>query len=170
LQTVGPNAKSAYARPSRTCFGKPLNGCPVPRRYGRYGASRELAISGRPGMIASNHSLPLGTRITVINTPSFACRVSTAKEGTFKGQSTMICQGEIVDGRFLEVHMCGKVIYSQSLGSSDRLQLHDGIVEALDEWGEQGSMLGDALQSVFAELKERGVAVEAINVATRSDR
>jgi hypothetical protein len=60
---------------------------------------------------------------------------------------------------------CGKIIYSSSLRTDDRLQFHDILVKVLDEAGEAGSSLGEALDGIFEEFRKRGIATETINIA-----
>jgi hypothetical protein len=61
--------------------------------------------------------------------------------------------------------VCAKLIYSPSLRSTDRLNLHDTLSNEIDRLGGSGSTLGSALNSIFTEYRERGVVVEAINLA-----
>lgn len=57
-----------------------------------------------------------------------------------------------------------KIIYTPSLFSSDRLQLHDVVAKLLDELGESMS-LGEAIDGVSEFLKKRGAVSELINIA-----
>jgi hypothetical protein len=78
-----------------------------------------------------------GGKTARIHTPSFKCMVSTAKEGLFKKQSTMILEGDMLHDRAADWRPCGKLFYASSLRSKDRLQFHDAIVELLDQLGEE---------------------------------
>jgi hypothetical protein len=106
----------------------------------------------------------LGAKCGTLHTDTFRCVVSTAKEGLFQKQSTMIIAGDMVQDRS-NCRPCGKIVYAASLASSDRLQFHDIICKLLDESGENGLSLGESLDNVFAELKRRGVVTETINLA-----
>ena len=115
-------------------------------------------------MIVSNRKHILGAKCATIHTDMFKCVVSTAKEGLFQKQSTMILEGDMMQGR-ANCRACGKVVYSLSLRSSDRLQFHDIICRLLDECGDEGLTLGKALDNIFEELRRRGVVTEAVNLA-----
>jgi hypothetical protein len=113
-------------------------------------------------MILSNHRYAFGSKGSIIQTLYFTCMVSTAKEGLLQKQSTMvhICTANgIVIRRGV-----AKLIYTSSLRSSDRLQLHDIVVASLDELGDEMD-LGEALDLVIEHLKQRGVLSEGMNIA-----
>jgi uncharacterized protein len=122
-------------------------------------------------MIISNRFVRtylFGSKAAIIHNKSFQCHVSTAKEGWFQKQSTIIFEpriGNTVGAGPAGFRPCGKVIYSPALRKSDRLQLHDVIAKTLDAFGEEGCTLEEALEQVFADLKRRGIAVETINLA-----
>lgn len=116
-------------------------------------------------MIVSNRAYPLGSKIARIHTRSFRVNVSTAKEGFFQKQSTMISEGDTTGVGVAGLRPCGKVIYSSSLRKSDRLKLHDVLVETLHVLGQQGYSLRDALDRVFQDWRQRGIAIETINTA-----
>jgi hypothetical protein len=111
-------------------------------------------------MIASTQDYPFGGRVTVIRTPKFVCMVSTAKEGIFQKQSTMIaeCSEDLSERRHV-----GKIVYSDSLRTTDRLRIHDVIVTGFNEIGSDGSSFPYILGVVCSQLKESGYAKEAIN-------
>ncbi len=111
-------------------------------------------------MILRATKYPFGTKITTIQTELFKCMVSTAKEGFFKKQSTEILEVAI-DGARRRV---GRLIYAASLSSAERLQMHEAIVKGLD--GSDGCPLGIALEMICDEMRSRGIASEAINIAT----
>jgi hypothetical protein len=122
-------------------------------------------------MIISNRIVRtylFGGKVARIHTKSFQCCVSTAKEGWFQKQSTIILEpkiGNTVGGAASGLRPCGKVIYSPTLRKSDRLQFHDVIAKTLDAFGEEGFTLEEALEQIFVDLKRRGIAVETINLA-----
>ena len=122
-------------------------------------------------MIVSNsfaRTYLFGSKVAGIHNKSFQCCVSTAKEGLFQKQSTVILEpktgnsGGVGD---VGLRPCGKVIYSSSLRTNDRFQFHDVIAKTLDELGEEGCTLEEALEQIFADLKRRGIAVETMNLA-----
>jgi hypothetical protein len=88
--------------------------------------------------------------------------VSTAKEGLFKPQSTMVF--EMPKGQLEPRRAVAKIIYTQSLLASDRLQMHDAICKMLDESGET-MPLGEAVDTCSSFLKRRGVVIEVVNLA-----
>ena len=108
------------------------------------------------------------SKVARIHNKSFQCCVSTAKEGLFEKQSTIILEpkiGNTVGAAAAGLRICGKVIYSPSLRKNDRFQIHDALATALDALGEQGCPLEEAQQQIFADLKRRGIAVETLNLA-----
>ena len=111
-------------------------------------------------MILHEASVPFGGRVTDIATDEFTCVVSTAKEGLFKGLSTMVADVQAEGGR-----PCAKIVYARSTRKSDRLQYHEFLVGVLDDAGEQGFSLREAIDGVITELKSRGVVTEAMNLA-----
>jgi hypothetical protein len=115
-------------------------------------------------MIQSNIKHIFCSKIATIHTASFKCIISTAKEGLFKRQSTVIIEGDYFQDR-ANAFPCAKIIYSPSLKSSDRLSLHDGLSNQIDELGEKGLSLRSAIDLCFRELKEKGIAMETINLA-----
>jgi len=122
-------------------------------------------------MIISNRFVRtylFGSKVAGIQNKSFQCCVSTAKEGLFQKQSTVILEpkiGNSAGAGAAGLRPCGKVIYSPTLRTSDRFQFHDAIAKALDELGEEGCTLEVALEQIFADLKRRGVAEATMNLA-----
>ena len=103
-----------------------------------------------------------------IQTPSYSCIVSTAKEGWFKPLSSMILEGN-PNGLPNETRPCGRIIYVKSLSKKERLQFHDILVASIDRQGEiEEHKLGDALQITFDDFKQRGIVVETINLAEKT--
>ena len=103
-----------------------------------------------------------------IQTPSYSCIVSTAKEGFFKPFSSMILEGN-PKGFSNKTRSCGKLIYTNSLSKKERFQFHDILVESINKIGEIGEQkLGDALQVIFDDFKQRGVVAETVNVADKT--
>lgn len=122
-------------------------------------------------MIVSNSFVRtyfFGSKVARIHNRSFQCCVSTAKEGLFQKQSTIILEvktGNTVEAGAAGLRPCGKVIYSSTLRISDRFQFHDATAKTLDTLGEEGSTLEDALEQIFVDLKRRGIAVGTMNLA-----
>jgi TPR repeat protein len=109
-----------------------------------------------------------GSKVAIIHNKSFQCCVSTAKEGLFQKQSTIVLEpkiGSTVGAGAAGLRLCGKVIYSPTLRKSDRLQFHDVIAKTLDAAGEEGCTLEEALEQIFTDLKRRGIAVGTVNLA-----
>src|SRR5436309_243070 len=74
-------------------------------------------------MIISSRNFPFGARVTRLQTIKFSCSVSTAKEGWFQKQSTMIAEVEatavdVASAGLGKLRPCGKIIYSPSLRTS----------------------------------------------------
>ena len=83
-------------------------------------------------MILHEASVPFGGKVTDIVTGEFKCVVSTAKEGVFKGLSTMVADVQAGEGR-----PCAKIVYARSTRKRERLQFHEIFVAGLDEAGER---------------------------------
>lgn len=112
-------------------------------------------------MIIHEDTAPFGGRVSDIVTVSFKCVVSTAKEGIFKGLSTMVAEVDDDGGG----RPCAKIIYTDASKKADRQGFHRAIAVGLDEMGEKGCSLCEAIEIVGEELKERGVVSEVMNLA-----
>ena len=110
-------------------------------------------------MIVSNTKYPFGTKVATIHTEMFKCMVSTAKEGFFKKQSTMISEVNPNGTR----RRVGRLIYASSLSSGERLQMHEVVIAGLNDL--DGCSLGVAMSMVFGELRLRGLVADAVNIA-----
>ncbi len=102
-------------------------------------------------------------RMTTVLTPQFECWVSTAKEGILKPLSTMLIEVTHGDSGTTR-RPCAKFIYSRSLRTIDRLEMHELIVKILDERGTARDDFSDILIDICDDLKARGVAKEAIHL------
>lgn len=110
-------------------------------------------------MAATTRSYPFGTRISRVITPAFAIMVSTAKEGMFQKQSTVICL--LAPPRFLDRGAAlGKITWASACTSTERLQLHDLIVEKLDSLGTADMDLIDTLDVVVNAMRVSGNATQ----------
>jgi len=124
-------------------------------------------------MILSNRFVRtyfFGSKVAEIHNKSFQCCVSTAKEGLFQRESTIILEPNTSNtvragAAAAGLRPCGKVIYSPTLRKGDRLQFHDTLAKMLDDLGEEGCTLEEALEQIFTEWKRRGVAAETVNLA-----
>jgi hypothetical protein len=105
-------------------------------------------------MITSNTKYPLGGKVATVETPSFCCMISTAKEGIFQKQSVMF--SDVSQGMQSRRHVA-KLLYNDILDSNARLGLHDAITAHLDAAGMTGQSLTDALRSLFEGLSAEGV-------------
>jgi len=104
-----------------------------------------------------------GAKCGTIHTDSFKCVVSTAKEGFWQKQSTVVIEGDMIQYPSL-CHISGKIIYRDSVSSSQRLRLHDVICEALSGFGAEGHTLRATLDTIFEELTQQGFISDAINM------
>jgi len=105
-------------------------------------------------MITSNTNYPFGGKVAVVETPSFCCMISTAKEGVFQKQSVMF--SDVSDGMQQRRHIA-KLLYNDVLDSSQRLGLHDAITAHIDAHGMAGRTLSDTLRELFDGLHKEGV-------------
>jgi len=105
-------------------------------------------------MITSNTAKPFGGKVATIETPSFSCFVSTAKDGFFKKQSMVIF--DTSDG-FSNRQLAAKFIYNELMDSNARLGMHDVIIHTIDESGMNGISLIEALSKLFLGLHEKNI-------------
>ena len=118
-------------------------------------------------MIISNRKTLFG-KCGRIQTKSYSCILSTAKEGILLPLSTVIFEGN-PSGPYNQARLGGKLIYAESLKGKERLHFHDVFLKFLDDIGENSNTkLGDALQVIFNDFKQRGIVKEAINIFEKS--
>ena len=108
-------------------------------------------------MIVAEQKAPFGGKVTDIIADSFACVVTTAKEGVLKGLTTMVFDET---GR-----PCAKLSYPDATGKKDRQRFHTLVSEMIDAGAEKGLPLQDALDEVITVLRDRGVLAHGINLA-----
>ncbi|MEA3189150.1 MAG: hypothetical protein QOD99_2980 [Chthoniobacter sp.] len=114
-------------------------------------------------MIGKVSNFPFGGRMTTVYGRSFECWVSTAKEGILEPLSTMLLEAlEGPSGPYRRP--CAKIIYTQSLSSADRLNMHEFIVRVMDQEGEAGAEFGDIVAGICDDFRKRGVAAEAMHL------
>lgn len=110
-------------------------------------------------MITSNKNYPFDGRVTTVETPSFCCMISTAKEGVFELQSVMF--SDFSDGMENRRHVA-KLLYSDDLDSEARLDFHDQIAARLDAGGMSGQTLRESLHELFAAVESEGTGFGAL--------
>ena len=103
-------------------------------------------------MITDDRKTLFGGRVTTIYTDSFYVTLVTAKEGIFKGLSTMICEGS-----GLGSVPCGKLIYLESTSKADRQSFHYEAIELLDEMGDNGDSLSFAIDAIIDSFGKREI-------------
>jgi len=111
-------------------------------------------------MITSNTKKLFGGKVATIETPSFSCFVSTAKDGLFQKQSVIIFD---ITGGFSNRQVVAKLIYNELLDSDARLGLHDAIIHTIDESGMNGIPLLEALNTLFEGLQREGIGTAVID-------
>lgn len=110
-------------------------------------------------MITSNTKKPFGGKVATIETPSFSCFISTAKDGFFKKQSMVIFD---TTGGFSNRQVAAKLVYNDLLDSNARLGLHDAIIHTIDESGMNGIPLLETLNTLFEGLQREGIGTAVI--------
>lgn len=105
-------------------------------------------------MITSNTKKPFGGKIATVETPSFSCFISTAKDGFFRKQSMVIWD---TSGGFSNRRLAAKMVYNDRLDSNARLELHDTIIHAIDESGMNGIALLETLETILLGLHREGI-------------
>jgi hypothetical protein len=111
-------------------------------------------------MITSNTRKPFGGKVSTIDTPSFECFISTAKDGFFKKQSMVIF--DTTDG-FSNRRLVAKIVYNNLLDSNARLGQHDAIIHTIDESGMNGITLLETLSKLFEGLQKEGVGTAVVD-------
>lgn len=114
-------------------------------------------------MIVSNREHIFGAKCGTVHTDMFKCVVSTAKEGVWQKQSTVVIEGDTVHDPS-HCRLSGKILYTDSLSSSERLRFHDVICKALSDFGTEGHLLSTALDAIFEDLAAQGVVADTINM------
>jgi len=113
-------------------------------------------------MITSNTKKPFGGKVATLETPSFSCFVSTAKDGLFRNQSMVIFD---TTGGFSNRKVAAKLVYNDLLDSNARLGLHDAIIHTIDESGMNGVTLIETLGTLFEGLQREGIGTPIIDEA-----
>lgn len=111
-------------------------------------------------MILSNKKVSFGGKVADIKNSSFSCKISTAKEGLFKGLSSVI-HLESENG----LQPLVKLIYANSSSASDRRLFHDLFAEELNSLGEEGVQFSSAVTSIIESYSQRGILSEYINLS-----
>jgi hypothetical protein len=114
-------------------------------------------------MIVVTKNGAFSSRLTTISGPNGAYAISTAKEGFFKGLSTMIYECSLEP--LIAKRGVAKVVYSKLVSKNDRLTLHDAIVEKLNLAIENSIDVSTAFDAFIPPLKEKGIVADFINVA-----
>lgn len=108
--------------------------------------------------VVSDLTYPLGGKVTVLETEGYTVTVSTAKEGLFKGLSTIVIDGVNLSSG----SPCAKVLYNKSIRKADRRLFHDMIVVGLEGAALEGHDLANALRIVLSGMKKQGVIKGAV--------
>ena len=100
-----------------------------------------------------------GGKITAIHTQGFKCTVITQREGIFRPFVTLIREGDADNGGN-PLHISGRISYFPEFEKRDIKELHEAIVQSLQDDGEKGFPLGAAIEGVMADTAtETGRAV-----------
>ena len=118
-------------------------------------------------MITSNTKKLFGGKVAKIETPSFACFISTAKDGFFHKQSMVIF--DTTEG-FSNRRVVAKLVYNDLLDSNARLGLHDAIIHTIDESGMNGINLLETLTRLFEGLQKEGIGTAVIDETWRNSK
>lgn len=107
-------------------------------------------------MITSNTTKAFGGKVATIETPSFSCFVSTAKEGFFKKQSLVVF--DTTNG-FSNRQVAAKFVFNDLMNSNERLGLHDVIIHNIDASGMKDISLIETLSVLFQRLHNEGIGM-----------
>ena len=105
-------------------------------------------------MITSNTKYSFGGKVSTVETNSFKCLISTAKDGLFKKQSIIFSD---LSGGMSSRRDVAKFLFNDQIGSPQRMDLHDVIAQLIDKDGMNGQSLRAALTYLFERLKQEGI-------------
>ena len=105
-------------------------------------------------MITSNTKYSFGGKVATLETKSFNCMISTAKDGWFRKQSMIFWD---INAGMASRRQVAKLFFNGFLSSAQRIELHDVISHVIDEGGMSGKSLGDTLTELFDGLKREGI-------------
>ena len=105
-------------------------------------------------MITSNTKYTFGGKVSTVETTSFKCMISTAKEGFFKKQSTVFSD---LSGGMSSPRQIAKFLFNDHIGSPQRMEFHDVIAQVIDKDGMNGQSLREALMYLFEKLEQEGI-------------
>jgi hypothetical protein len=134
--TIGHGAETGTLKPSAIRileeFGKEFPHAPDPQSYLElFKAAASVVQSDKEvSKITHNKNGLFGSRITAISGKCGSYVVSTAKQGIFEGLSTWFY--ESAEPPFGKTEWIYKIIYSDNLTKSQRLALHNYIVEKIE--------------------------------------
>ena len=128
-------------------------------------------------MIFSSRNYPFNGAVTTLVFPQLVIRISTAKEGVFSKQSTMISLIPNVMAGPSQNRVVAKIMWADALRSKDRQGCHHELAEfmnkilditweawlALDEQPDY-SLICPLLEDSLASFRERGMVKEFINL------
>ena len=105
-------------------------------------------------MITSNTKYSFGGKVSTVETISFKCLISTAKDGLFKKQSIIFSDlSEGISSR----RDVARFLFNDHIGSPQRMEYHDVIAQLIDRDGMNGQSLRATLMYLFERLKEEGI-------------
>jgi len=102
-------------------------------------------------MITTNQFGSFGAKFSVIRTPSFNIRITTAKKGLLSGLSTIVWDD---DGGSPPPPVMN-INYENHFPKDYRYIAHDNLTEELNKLGEDGHDLPSALLSAAKTLKNK---------------
>jgi hypothetical protein len=106
-------------------------------------------------MITSNTRYPFGGKVATVETKSFNCMISSAKDGLFKKQSIVFWD---LNAGMASRRQIAKLFFNEFLSSAQRIEFHDLIVHFIDEAGMSEKSLRDTLDELFDGLGKEGAA------------
>jgi hypothetical protein len=105
-------------------------------------------------MITSNTKYSFGGKVSTVETISFKCLMSTAKEGLFKKQSMIFSD---LSGGLESPRQIARFLFNDHIDSPQRMEYHDVIAQLLDRDGMNGQSLRSSLLYLFERFKEEGI-------------
>lgn len=115
-------------------------------------------------MIELNQYGSFGAKFSVIKTPSFNVRITTAKKHLFAGMSSVVWN----DAGGFPPPAVAHATYASHLSKEQRHAAHDDLTEQLNSLGESGGTLRDAVRTAFSALQSAGT-VQSFKIMMTTD-
>lgn len=100
-------------------------------------------------MIELNQFGSFGAKFSVIKTPTFSIRITTAKKHLFAGLSSVVWN----DNQGMPPQPVAHGTYASHISKEQRYAAHDDLTERLNSLGESRNSLRDAVGTAFTAMQ-----------------